>query len=434
MPAILDEWEKFAGEIPSASNLSPDALRGHARGMLEAIAIDLEKSQSPVQQDLKAKGRGPPPAQETHAELHGSARVAAGFNVNETMAEFRALRASVLRLWSGRAEDCGTGDEIVRFNEAIDQALTESLSKYTGLKEKQTRLFNILLTTSPDLNYIIDTNGVLLYANKAFARLFKSRPSSLIGENVFDLSPAFGGDMHKHVHQVIRAGNIYRAEMTAVLEDGNQAIYEHLLVPVVNAQDRCEAIAGIGRDVTERKILEENIRRSANYDHLTGLPNRTLFRERLEHEIKHCTRTGLPLALLFIDLDGFKEVNDRLGHIAGDQLLQQVARRIGLSIRDTDIVARLGGDEFTVVLTDVTNLAHVETLAAKIWRALKQPFILDSDTALISASIGIAIYPRDARTAEELIRNADAVMYDAKRAGRNRYRFFIDKEDDPGPA
>ena len=195
-------------------------------------------------------------------------------------------------------------------------------------------------------------------------------------------------------------------------------------MPVFNPAGRCEAIAGSARDVTERKASEERSRRSANHDFLTDLPNRSLFRERLEHEIKHSARTGLPLALLFIDLDLFKEVNDRLGHAAGDQMLQEVAQRISACVRDTDTVARLGGDEFTVILTDVTRPQHIETIAAEILDELRQPFALAAGEAAISCSIGITVYPGDATTPDEMVRNADEAMYASKNAGRNRYQFF----------
>jgi diguanylate cyclase (GGDEF)-like protein len=183
-------------------------------------------------------------------------------------------------------------------------------------------------------------------------------------------------------------------------------------------------VAGSARDITERKRSEEQVRRSANHDSLTDLPNRGLFRERLEHEVKHSARTGLPLALLFIDLDGFKEVNDRLGHAAGDQLLQQVAHRISSCVRDTDTVARLGGDEFTVILTDVTRPQHIHAIAEKILDELRKPFALAAGQASISGSIGITVFPGDGSTPDELVRNADEAMYAAKNAGRNRYRFF----------
>jgi diguanylate cyclase (GGDEF)-like protein len=212
--------------------------------------------------------------------------------------------------------------------------------------------------------------------------------------------------------------------MHAKLESGEQRTYEYLLVPVYDPGGRCEAIAGSARDVTERKASEERSARSARHDFLTDLPNRILFRERLEHEIKHSARTGLPLALMFIDLDLFKEVNDQMGHAAGDQMLKEVAWRLSACVRDTDTVARLGGDEFTVLLTDVTVPQHINDIAAEILGELRKPFVLDAGEAVISCSIGIAVCPDDASTPDDLVRNADQAMYASKNAGRNRYQFF----------
>jgi diguanylate cyclase (GGDEF)-like protein/PAS domain S-box-containing protein len=422
---ILDQWDKFAREILDAQKLRPATLRDHARGILEAIAVDIEHAQSSAQQAEKSKGRGPHPLLVTEAELHGVTRFAEGFNVNESIAEFRALRASVLRLWGeSLAIPALVPDDITRFNEAIDQAVAESLARFTELKERRNRLFEALLESSPDLNYVLEPAGSLVYANRAFAAVFQKDQDQLTGADFFALGAQYVPDIARHVYNVIASGTTYRGEMHTTLSSGEDRIYEYLLVPVFDPAGRCEAIAGSARDVTERKASEDRSWRSANHDFLTDLPNRSLFRERLEHEIKHSARTGLPLALLFIDLDLFKEVNDRLGHAAGDQMLQEVAQRISTCVRDTDTVARLGGDEFTVILTDVTRPQHIETIAAEILDKLRQPFALAAGEAAISCSIGITVFPGDATSPDEMVRNADEAMYASKNAGRNRYQFY----------
>jgi diguanylate cyclase (GGDEF)-like protein/PAS domain S-box-containing protein len=422
---ILDEWDKFAREIANAQKMSPTVLRDHARGILNAIAVDIEQAQSSSQQSEKSKGRGPHPMLVTEAELHGLSRFTEGFNVNESIAEFRSLRASVLRLWSDSlAIPAIVPDDITRFNEAIDQAVAESLARFTELKERRNRLFEALLESSPDLNYVLEPGGALVYANKAFAHVFEKRQGLLAGADFLALGAQYVPDLARHVRNVIASGTTYRGEMHAALASGEDRIYEYLLVPVFDPAGRCEAIAGSARDITERKASEERSWRSANHDFLTDLPNRSLFRERLEHEIKHSTRTGLPLALLFIDLDCFKDVNDRLGHAAGDQMLQEVAHRVSACVRDTDTVARLGGDEFTVILTDVTRPQHIETIAAEVLEELRRPFALAAGEAVISCSIGITVFPGDATSPDEMVTNADAAMYASKNAGRNRYQFF----------
>jgi diguanylate cyclase (GGDEF)-like protein/PAS domain S-box-containing protein len=423
--AILDEWEKFAQTMPPGAKLNQTGLRDHARGILFAIAADLENIQSADQQDEKAKGHAPSVAVATEAEMHGLSRFAEGFDVNESIAEFRALRASVLRLASASlALPAVTADDITRFNEAIDQAVAESLARFTDMKERRNRLFEALLSSSPDLNYILEPTGAIVYANNAFAAVFQKTPEELVGADFTAMCKQFVRDIGRQFKNVFATGKTYRGEMHTQTETGENRTYEYLLVPVFNPDGRCEAVAGSARDITERKAVEEQTRRSANHDFLTDLPNRSLFRERLEHEIKHSTRTGLPLALMFIDLDLFKEVNDRLGHAAGDQMLQEVAHRISTCVRDTDTVARLGGDEFTVILTDVTLPESIETIAAEILSELRRPFELQAGAAYISCSIGITVFPGDAASPDELVRNADEAMYASKNAGRNRYQFF----------
>jgi diguanylate cyclase (GGDEF)-like protein/PAS domain S-box-containing protein len=183
-------------------------------------------------------------------------------------------------------------------------------------------------------------------------------------------------------------------------------------------------MTGMVTDISQKKESEETIWRHANFDTLTGLPNRRLFRDRLDHEVKKAHRTGLPMGLFFIDLDRFKEANDLLGHDAGDLLLKQAAMRISACVRDSDTVARLGGDEFTVILSELDDATHVERIAQKTLAALAEPFRLSNDVVYLSGSIGITLYPSDAASPEELVRNADQAMYAAKSAGKNRFRYF----------
>ena len=423
LDAILDEWEVFAARLPIAMGMSSQDLRDHARGILLAIAFDLEQPQSPEQQSAKGQGQGPSSMRESEAEMHGMARLAAGFTVNDSMAEFRALRASVLRLWNQSMAASTEACELTRFNEAVDQALTESLRSYSALKDRQARLLDTLLGSSPDLHYVVDPAGMLIYCNKAVGALFGMRPERLLGADLAAVCAPFAPAIADQVRDAARDCASARSELR-VHVGGKELVFEQVLVPVRDPHGRCEAVAATARDVTERKASEERARRNANYDLLTGLANRGLFRERLEHEMKHAARIGLPLALLFIDLDGFKDVNDLHGHGAGDELLQQVAQRLLACVRDTDTVARLGGDEFTVILTDVTVPPFVETLSAEILAELDRPFKLANAQVGISCSIGISLYPNDGVTPEELVRNADRAMYTAKQGGRNQYAFF----------
>jgi diguanylate cyclase (GGDEF)-like protein len=179
----------------------------------------------------------------------------------------------------------------------------------------------------------------------------------------------------------------------------------------------------LSREVHDRQLIEQALR-EVNVDRLTGLPNRNVFQDRLELDIKKSQRSGLPLALLFIDLDHFKEINDTRGHEAGDQLLKAVGQRLRGHVRESDTVARLGGDEFTITLADLHDVLTVTDIAQKLCDDLARPFMVDDELAYISGSIGITLYPRDATTAGELLRNADQAMYRSKERGRNRFTYF----------
>jgi diguanylate cyclase (GGDEF)-like protein len=159
----------------------------------------------------------------------------------------------------------------------------------------------------------------------------------------------------------------------------------------------------------------------ANHDPLTGLPNRALFHEKLKEAIEWANQNDRVIALLFIDLDGFKQVNDTLGHSVGDQLLKSVAKRLVSCLRASDTVARLGGDEFTVILPGSLRLPEVERVAAKVLQTLAQPFAFGGHPVSVSGSIGISLYPDPCNTLEDLIEQADAAMYRAKQSGKNQY-------------
>lgn len=190
------------------------------------------------------------------------------------------------------------------------------------------------------------------------------------------------------------------------------------------ARNKALRMTGTVTDISERRRSDEVVWHHANFDTLTGLPNRRLFRDRLDHEVRKARRTGLRFALLFIDLDHFKEANDLLGHDIGDQVLVEAGKRIRNCVRQSDTVARLGGDEFTAILTELDGMAHVETIARKINEAVAAPFQIGNEVVHLSASVGITLYPDDADTAENLIRNADQAMYAAKNSGRNQFSYF----------
>ena len=214
------------------------------------------------------------------------------------------------------------------------------------------------------------------------------------------------------------------AEIELKNQGGSAVIFDCIFVPVLTVDQKLESVAGTMRDITSRIVVEKINWQKANFDELTGLPNRSLFFDRLEQAVLLSGRTGVVTALLFIDLDRFKQANDSFGHSVGDLLLKFVADRIRACVREADTVARLGGDEFTVILHAVPDVAHIRIVAEKIVQALATPFQIHEHSVQVSASIGVSSSPQDAQTTQSLMRNADLAMYAAKSAGRDQVVFF----------
>jgi diguanylate cyclase (GGDEF)-like protein/PAS domain S-box-containing protein len=219
-------------------------------------------------------------------------------------------------------------------------------------------------------------------------------------------------------------GTVERHELKFVRRNGAEMWASVSTNPILDAAGRYLGALALVSDITQQRASAERIWHQANYDELTGLPNRYMFMDRLRHEIRKADRNAVFLALLFIDLDHFKDVNDRLGHAMGDALLAEAARRIGACVRSTDTLARLGGDEFTVILSGLDRVGSVDRIAQSIVGTLAQPFELGEERAQISGSVGIALYPPDARELSDLLARADQAMYASKKAGRNRFSYF----------
>jgi diguanylate cyclase (GGDEF)-like protein/PAS domain S-box-containing protein len=215
-----------------------------------------------------------------------------------------------------------------------------------------------------------------------------------------------------------------RHEFKFIRKDGRDLWATLATNPIFDADGTYRGALALVTDVTASRASAELVWHQANFDELTALPNRHMFNDRLGQEIKKARREGSQLALLFIDLDDFKQVNDTLGHHQGDAVLVEAARRIGLCVRSSDTVARLGGDEFTVILSGLDQPDSVDRIAASMLALLGRPVDLDAASPSVSASVGIALYPADAATPEDLLRSADQAMYAAKQGGRNRYSYF----------
>jgi diguanylate cyclase (GGDEF)-like protein/PAS domain S-box-containing protein len=308
------------------------------------------------------------------------------------------------------------------YSMAIDiteQKLTEQALRDSA---EQMRLF---ADHVPSMTVSWDENLCCRFANRRFAEFFGQAVESLPGKHVREIigEEAFR-DVEKYFAQVLR-GQPAAYERLRQLPNGEFRYVEIKLMPHMAGDGRFLGCYAVTTDITEQRLAAERIEHLAHHDSLTGLPNRLLFNDRMAQAMIRAKRDASRFALLYLDLDKFKPVNDTLGHNAGDELLRKVAEAIRQQVRESDTVARVGGDEFAVILSDISSRENIATVAAKIITALARPFYLERQRQHvdIGTSVGIAIYPDDAADHDTLIKLADATMYKAK-VQRSCFRFF----------
>lgn len=308
--------------------------------------------------------------------------------------------------------------------------ITQRRRAEQALQSSEARL-QTLIQTIPDLVWMKDVDGVFLSCNPMLARYFGADPADVVGRTDYDfVDRALADSFREHDRRAILAGKpCINEEWLPCAADGSRTLMETIKAPTYNAEGKLIGVMGIARDITERKATEDQIRTLAFFDALTQLPNRRLLTDRLQHAIITSARSGHEGALLFLDLDNFKTLNDTLGHDKGDRLLQLVAQRLCGSIREGDTAARFGGDEFVVMLENLNEdrmaaAAQAEAIGEKILQVLNQPYDLAGHVYHSTPSIGITMFSDAAGSVDELMKRADMAMYHAKASGRNGLRFF----------
>jgi diguanylate cyclase (GGDEF)-like protein/PAS domain S-box-containing protein len=322
---------------------------------------------------------------------------------------------------SGRVELNRAGTPVRLFGTAHDR--TEERLLETRLSETE-ELYRKLVELSPDAIYLLH-NGKYAFSNAAGLKL----------AGAVDTSELIGQKFHKFIAHGSR-GPVEEA-LQELMFSGQPASVEGKVARLDNAVIDIELAAArfsikgtqdilvVARDISERKKSERKIHHLAHHDVLTGLGNRLLFKERLEHAIFKSHRTGKVLAVLFVDLDRFKSINDTAGHEAGDQVLRECAQRLRNCLRESDTIARAGGDEFLILIDSFTEPLNVPAVVEKILRAVRQPFHVEEKVYEIDASIGVSVCPDDGDSVEMLIRHADTAMYRAKKEGDSHYRYYL---------
>ncbi|MES9858892.1 MAG: EAL domain-containing protein [Sedimenticola sp.] len=369
-----------------------------------------------------------------------------GANVSILMPEpYRSQHDGYLTHFAetGEAHIIGTGRELIgRHKDGTEFPLELSISEmhlaerrmFVGIvrniserkeAEKGLKLGRQVFESAGEAILITDPAGNIIDVNPAYLKITGYNREEVIGINPNRVSSGHHDNtFYKEMWHDINTKGEWSGEIWDRRKNGESFPKWLTISSIKDGDDKVSHYVGIFSDITEQKDAEERLERLAYYDPLTHLPNRSLFQERLERELIQSERHNRRMALMFLDLDRFKHVNDTLGHAFGDHLLAQVALRVRECLRSTDTVARLGGDEFTVILSDVNDQYSIGRVAQKIIDTLKRPFNIEGNEVFIGASIGIGIYPNDGTNRGDLAKHADIAMYEAKSAGRGNYQFF----------
>jgi diguanylate cyclase (GGDEF)-like protein/PAS domain S-box-containing protein len=318
-------------------------------------------------------------------------------------------------------------NDLVQRNQQLQVAretLELKVKERTAEILQQSQFFKALVDNSPIAVVTLDMQNRIMACNPAFEKLYGYKSEEVTGKELDNLitNESTRSEAIAYTRNVIEGKNIHSTGVR-YRKNGQPIDVEIFGVPVI-VGDTQAGVLGMYHDITERKQVEKFLKYIATHDPLTGLPNRALFNDRLNHAIHAAKRQQNGVAVAFMDLDGFKSVNDTFGHEKGDILLVEVAQRLRDSVRESDSVARLGGDEFTFVFENIQNPRDAATVAEKILAAFTRPFEFEGEIVTITASIGISLYPDDDMDASGLLKKADAAMYAAKDFGSNTYELY----------
>ncbi|HYD93964.1 MAG TPA: EAL domain-containing protein [Noviherbaspirillum sp.] len=298
---------------------------------------------------------------------------------------------------------------------------TDQLSAHQAVLNK----FKQAVEQSASGVVITDARGNIEYINRKFCEVNGYAPEEVLGRNPRLLKSGETDDaIYQEMWSALSERKEWRGEFKNRKKSGEVYWCMESISPIIDASGAITHFVAVIEDINDRKFAEATIRQLALYDPLTELPNRRLLREKLDQAFAWSQRAGKRVALLYLDLDRFKAINDTLGHHTGDLLLKAVARRFSGSLRRNDTLARLGGDEFAVVVGDVDTEADAAAVAEKLLEAAGEPFVIEGRDLYVTVSIGISLFPTDTDSLDTLLRNADVAMYHAKECGKNRYQFF----------
>jgi len=339
--------------------------------------------------------------------------------------EYRMLTADGTEVWVHDSVNVVSGDDGRTVLRGFMLDITERRRAEQALVRRKAE-FEAMFNSLADAVIYTDCERRIVMVNPGVTTIFGYGFSELLGQSTA-LLYARGSDFDEQGQRRYHLGQGAEQqayEMEYQRNDGTTFVGETLGSKVMDGSGKVLGFIAIIRDITERMQARERLHYLAHHDVLTKLPNRVLFADRLDHALAHARRSDRAVALLFLDLDRFKLINDTLGHDIGDRSLQVLAERLSLCVRDGDTIARLGGDEFAILLEDIVSADDVAPTARKILEALSHPVVLEDRELFVTTSIGISLFPSDGRDSQALLKHADIAMYRAKEQGRNTYQFY----------
>ncbi len=387
-----------------------------------------------VLMDIKLKGDmdGTRAAEEIRTKLDIPVIFITAYSDDATLQRARDSEPFGYLIKPFRAEELRTTIEMALYKHQLDVKLRASESRFRNFVQQSSEGF-----------ILIDERGIVIEWNRSAEKITGIPARAITGKPVWNSTFQYLPESHiagveehgfqKQIIEALRTGELSKLEpitrvnlMTYTRPNGSEHYVQQRFFAIDAGS--CYHLGGVLLDITERIQTEKRLHYLATHDTLTGLPNRSLYNDRARHAIASARRTSSTLAFMYLDLDGFKAVNDSHGHDKGDQLLRVVGDRLQFCLRETDTVARFGGDEFTICLENISHPMDAAIVAQKINAQLAAPFQVGKDKFQISASIGISIYPDDGVEVGELLSKADTAMYRVKAAGKNNYNFFSQQQ------
>ncbi|WP_243459213.1 sensor domain-containing protein [Metabacillus bambusae] len=420
---IMNKLKESEERYRNLVEASPEALVVHSEGGITYInqaGLDLLKAKSPSQVI------GNPVMDFVHPSDRKQVvqRIQQAINQGkkgETLEErFLTLDGDMIYAETASVpiQDHGKTSVLVMFRDITTKRRAEK-----AMRESEER-FRIIAEHTLDMIRVLNPNGKVIYCSPSVENILGYPIRSLIGKSFFDLiHPDDVDDTKRNFENIFKTKEFYQIDFRSIHLDGHSIWLNSDFVPVISPEGEIEKIIVISGDITEKKRKEEKLAKMAFYDHLTGLPNRRLFLDRLQQAMYTTDRTGKLTALMVLDCDKFKAINDTFGHDIGDEVIKEFSRRIKLSLRKTDTLSRVGGDEFTIVLPELKNENEVVDVSKRILKVVREPMDIKGHSLSITTSIGVSLYPSQGNNTESLFKQADEALYKVKDGGGNTFSF-----------